>query len=84
MSTHAEADFQRRLQAAQLETTIEIGGKEFDRLPWGTGLPGRRKDCSCGAPHGWLHQQPCQHEVCPLCRGALLECGCQDAPAARQ
>ena len=60
---------------------IEIGGRLFQRLPWGHGLARPVPECGCcGVPIGRLHVQPCTWETCPACSGPILDCGCLMAP----
>lgn len=65
--------------AAQEITHMDIGGKEYARLPYGT--PGddsaKYPTCSdCAVEIGRLHVANCDTEICPACGQRALGCGC--------
>jgi hypothetical protein len=72
--------WQARIDAAQLETRVEIGGQEYERLPYGA--PGDHNsvvypECpDCAARVGQLHVAGCDTETCPACGGQALGCDC--------
>lgn len=68
-----------RLEDAQLETTIRLGGKDWLRVPHGRDLesPFATGPCpGCLALPGQQHVPNCSHESCPRCGGQLLSCIC--------
>jgi HEPN domain-containing protein len=69
-----------QIVAAQSETTIELHGKEYRRLPYGV-EPGWEMSADspchdCGIRKGQLHVANCDVEACPRCFGQVITCGC--------
>ena len=54
---------------------IFINGKRYIRIPHG--VYGETERCNdCGAKPGRYHHLGCDNEICPVCRGQLISCGC--------
>jgi hypothetical protein len=73
-----------RIEAAQRQTHIQIGGKTYPRRPYGGEYPGStlKPLCrDCGVTHGQLHVLSCCVERCPACGGQALSCLCPDGEA---
>lgn len=66
------------VMSEQLETMIELHGKEFTRLRRGADWPSRDGTAchDCGIVDGMIHSEGCDMETCPRCFGQLLSCGC--------
>jgi hypothetical protein len=89
--TSGENNWQQLQQEAQNETTLEINGQRYARLPYGEqdfcapdgtsfGTPGDPipAQChDCEVPVGQYHVQGCDVERCPRCRRQAIACGCQ-------
>lgn len=58
-------------------TLVQIEGRDCPVVPHGDTDP-----CvECGAPEGGNHHGECPLELCPACRGYLVDCGCAALPA---
>jgi len=66
------------VMAAHELTTVELHGKEFERLRRGVDWPslGEYPCHDCGIVDGQLHVPNCDIETCPRCFGQLITCGC--------
>lgn len=65
---------------AQSETTVELYGREYERLAYGM-EPGWEMYATypchdCAVQAGQLHVPNCDVEACPRCFGQLITCGC--------
>ena len=77
-----DAGWPAEIEAAQDFRTIELGGTEYSRIPFGSetreptaGLP----HCGeCGVRAGLLHVPDCGVEQCPACGGPLADCDCEE------
>ena len=71
--------------ASQLVKTYTIGGKELQRVPFGSESDdwgASRGPChDCGAVKGQLHAVGCDVERCPSCGGQSIYCECEYAQA---
>lgn len=64
--------------------TIEIGGTEYDLIPYGSESPDRRvpdgreydRCGDCGVKRGGYHHPRCNMEECPRCHDQLISCYC--------
>lgn len=72
-----------RIAEAQLQTHETIGGREVERVRFGS-VPSDRHDyCGdCGVARGQLHVVGCDEEPCPLCHGQAATCTCPAAGEA--
>ena len=74
------ADWPEKIRAAQTQTTLVIGGRVFQRIPYGRepgwGLGPRRECHDCCVISGELHVPGCDMEQCPSCRQQLITCLC--------
>lgn len=72
--------WQEKIDDAQLDTAIEIGGKTYDRIAYGEDHPHMdvRPRCrDCGVKIGQLHVPDCCVERCPACKlGQAITCLC--------
>lgn len=70
------------IEAAQLETSVEIGGETYRRLAYGPDHPDTavRSHCwDCNAAIGQLHVvDRCTVERCPRCLGQSIGCTCSE------
>lgn len=71
--------WQARIDAAQTETSVNIGGVILLRVRYGTDYPDGKPQCrDCGVEHGQLHVRTCCVERCPKCGGQAISCPCTD------
>lgn len=73
------------IEKAQRQKTFEIGGKVYDRIPYGSevddGWEADKYDChDCAIVKGQLHVVGCDVEECPACSGQALSCDCIYTP----
>ena len=72
----------QEIDAAQLQTTVVIGGIERQRIRYGEEAEdwgADRQPChDCGAAKGQFHAFGCDVERCPVCGGQLIFCECDD------
>ena len=75
------AGWPEEIRAAQLQTTLVIDGRTFQRIPYGREPgwpPGPRREChDCAVLSGELHVPGCDMERCPSCRQQLITCSCE-------
>ncbi len=71
-----------KIEAAQLETMINIAGAERKRIPYGEEIDdwgAERHPChDCGVIKGQIHVGGCDVERCPACGGQIIFCECDD------
>jgi hypothetical protein len=71
-----------KIQAAQLEPMVVIGGIERQRVRYGEEADDWGADdhaChDCRVVKGQFHVFGCDAERCPLCGGQLINCECDD------
>ena len=74
------ASWREILMASQAQTTYPIGGKEYQRVPYGSEADdwgADRLPChDCAAVKGQLHAVGCDVERCPVCGGQVISCDC--------
>lgn len=72
-----ERHWQRVMDEAQLDTRVEIGGTEYERLSYGERGEALYSTCpDCAVAIGQLHVRNCDTEICPACGGQALGCDC--------
>jgi hypothetical protein len=69
-----------QIRAAQLMTTIPIGGREVTRVRYGDESRDWGADCQpcddCRVLKGQFHVMGCDIEQCPRCAGQAITCNC--------
>jgi hypothetical protein len=69
-----------KIQAAQLQTSYSIGGREVQRIRYGEEQDDWGADkhaChDCRVIKGQFHVVSCDGEECPVCHGQVLSCDC--------
>ena len=54
-------------------TQVDIRYNNFLYCPIKSTIKGR---CDCGVKEDKYHHPGCDKEICPVCKGQLLTCGC--------
>jgi hypothetical protein len=71
-----------KIQAAQLQPTVEIAGIERQRVRYGDEAEdwgADRQPChDCRVIKGQFHVFGCDVERCPVCGGQMISCECDD------
>jgi hypothetical protein len=74
------AEWPARIEAAQTIREYVIGGKTYERIPYGAEEGGGEfpEPChDCGVLRGQYHvERVCDMEECPLCHGQVIGCDC--------
>lgn len=72
-----DAAWQQRIDEAQDVEDVEIAGSSYPRVPYGGEVRNPKPRCrDCGVQIGQLHILSCCIELCPICKGQLISCGC--------
>jgi len=81
MSTEDFVDgWAEKIAAAQLQETVEIAGKTFQRVRYGADFPKGTARCrDCAVEHGQLHVRGCVVERCARCGEQAYGCACSEA-----
>ena len=71
-----------KIEAAQLEPTVIVGGIERQRIRYGDEADdwgADRQPChDCGVLKAQFHVLSCDVERCPVCGGQMITCECDD------
>jgi hypothetical protein len=75
-------EWPERIQEAQSQTTVMVGGVERRRIRYGEepeDWGANRVPChDCSVIAGQIHVFGCDVERCPVCGGQLIYCECDD------
>jgi hypothetical protein len=78
-------EWQAKIDEAQEEPTVAIGGGIFNRVRYGEEYGPRfdyKPACwDCGCELGQVHVTTCSVERCPVCSGQASGCGCGSGEA---
>lgn len=65
-----------------IKLSIRHNGRDYDPIKvgnpgdWYFGKPADTRCGDCNAMIGHYHHPGCDMEICPVCKGQLLSCGC--------
>ena len=72
----------KRINEAQTQTTVEIAGATYRRVPYGADYPDAAERCrDCAVALGQYHVPDCCVERCSRCGGQAITCCCFDLPS---